>query len=131
MTFHAAVWLDHQEAKIFHVTAEGFDETHVKAPHHHIQHPRKTEGRGGSEDREAKAYYESIAKNVSDAQEILVAGPGTAKLELIKHVHKHEAGLEKKIIGVETVDHPTDGQFVAYVRKYFLAKDALLGTTPQ
>ena len=39
-------------------------------------------------------------------------------------------GLETdlaKIIGVETVDHPSDGQLVAYARKYFLAKDQLLG----
>lgn len=128
MTFHAAVWLDHKEAKIFHVTPETFDETHIKAPHHHIQHPRKTQGRSGAEDHETKAYFDSIAKQVGDAQEILVAGPGTAKLELIKHVHKHVAGLEKKIVGVETVDHPTDGQFVAFVRQYFIEKDALLGT---
>ena len=30
-------------------------------------------------------------------------------------------------MGVESVDHPTDGQLVAYARKYFVAKDRMLG----
>ena len=38
---HAAVWIDHKEAKIFHIAAEGFDVTQVKAPHHHVK--RKAE----------------------------------------------------------------------------------------
>jgi len=29
-------------------------------------------------------------------------------------------------VGIETVDHPTDGQLVAYTRKYFVAKDRML-----
>ena len=31
-----------------------------------------------------------------------------------------------KVIGIETVDHPGDGQLVAYARKYFVAKDRML-----
>ena len=31
-----------------------------------------------------------------------------------------------KVIGVETVDHPSDGQLVAFARKYFVAKDRML-----
>jgi len=29
------------------------------------------------------------------------------------------------IVGVETVDHPSDEQLVAYARKYFKAKDLM------
>ena len=57
-------------------------------------------------------------------------GPSTAKLELIEHVHKHDPALEPKIVGVETVDHPTDRQLVAFVRRYFRAADRMLGTAP-
>ena len=32
----------------------------------------------------------------------------------------------EKVVGVETVDHPSDGQLVAYARKYFVAKDRML-----
>jgi hypothetical protein len=32
----------------------------------------------------------------------------------------------KKIVGVETVDHPSDGQLVAHARHYFKADDRML-----
>ena len=35
-------------------------------------------------------------------------------------------GNDAKVIGLETVDHPSDGQLVAYARKYFKAKDQML-----
>ena len=47
-------------------------------------------------------------------------------IELIKHIHKHHQDMVPKIVGVEALDHPTDGQLVAYARKYFLAKDRMI-----
>ncbi len=127
MTFHAAVWLDHNDAKVFHIGAEEFDETLVHAPKHHVKgHTNPHVGHG--ETREQKVYFDAIVQAVGDAQEILVLGPSTAKLQLIKHTSKHDAGFAARVVGVETVDHPTDGQLVAYVRKYFRAKDRMLGT---
>jgi hypothetical protein len=45
--------------------------------------------------------------------------------ELVKHIHHHDPKLMSVIVGVETVDHPSDGQLVAFARKYFSAKDRL------
>jgi hypothetical protein len=56
----------------------------------------------------------------------VVVGPAQAKLQLVKHIHAHEVALVPKLIGVETVDHPSDAQLVAYARKYFRAKDRML-----
>ena len=61
------------------------------------------------------------------AQEILVVGPAQAKLQLVKHIHSHDPAMSDKVIGAESVDHPSDGQLVAYARKYFVAKDRMLG----
>ena len=33
--------------------------------------------------------------------------------------------LKKKVVGVETIDHPSDGQLVAHARKYFNAADRM------
>ena len=55
-----------------------------------------------------------------------MVGPAQAKLQLIKHMHAHDPAVAGKVIGVETVDHPSDGQLVAYARKYFLARDQML-----
>lgn len=52
-------------------------------------------------------------------------GPSTAKLAFLKFVHKSDHTLEPKIVGVETVDHPTDRQLVAYANTYFKRVDQL------
>ena len=73
---------------------------------------------------DAAHFYHEVAQALEGAEEILVVGPATAKLEL-KHLHKHDHTLAPKIIGVETVDHPTDGQLLKYVRGYFRAADRM------
>jgi stalled ribosome rescue protein Dom34 len=127
-TLHAAVWIDHSEAKIFHIEGESFDPATVQPRHHVRRHPTTTAEHARPAD--AAHFFHEVAHALADAEEILVVGPGTAKLELIKHVHNHDHALEPKIVGVETVDHPTDGQLLAYVRRYFHAKDRMLGKVP-
>lgn len=126
MTFHAAIWLDHSDAKVFHIGAEEIEETLVHSPKHQVKGHTPHAPHG--ESRETKQYFEQIVKALGDAKEIVVLGPGKAKLEFIKHVAKHDVGVSERVVGVETVDHPTDAQIVAYVRKYFRAKDPLLST---
>ena len=124
---HVAVWLDHNEARIFHVDADSFDAAQIAAPQHHVhRHPKVTAEHEHPVD--AQKYFHEIAHALEKAEEILILGPSTAKLELIKHVHKHDQALGPKIVGVETVDHPTDGQIAAYARKYFQKADRLKGT---
>ncbi|HSO30975.1 MAG TPA: hypothetical protein VLT33_00625 [Labilithrix sp.] len=125
MSKHVVVWLDHNEARVFQIHPDGVDEAHLTAPkHHHHKHPR-----GGLEPKshpdDAKRFFHEIARSLDGHDEILVVGPSTAKLEFIRHVHKHDPALEPKIVGVESVDHPTGGQLVAYARKYFVDVDRL------
>lgn len=125
-TFHAAVWLDHNEARIFHIEKDRFDETviHPEKPHRHLHRksgPGAVSGRRFTGD---PAFYEEITKSLAESEEILVLGPSTAKLELLKHMQKHNHGVSDRVLGVETVDHPSDRQIVAYARHYFEVKDA-------
>jgi stalled ribosome rescue protein Dom34 len=125
-THHAAVWIDHKEAKIFHVTAEGFGSSTFEAPRHHVhRHQEATAERKHPADSER--FYHQVARALEGVEEILVVGPANAKLEFIKHVHKHDHALVDKIIGVETVDHPTDNQLIAHARRYFRAADKMRG----
>lgn len=127
--YHAAVWLDHNEAKIFHVAAESYDESTILAPKAHTQLHRKSGPGADSGHRapEDQHYYHEVAKALDGAEAILVCGPSTAKLQLIRHVHKHDPKLEPKIVGVETVDHPSDRQLVAFIRDYFRQKEMMRG----
>jgi hypothetical protein len=53
-------------------------------------------------------------------------GPGIAKLEWVRYLHRHDPASEQKVVGLETVDHPTDHQIVAYARRYFHDADRML-----
>jgi hypothetical protein len=44
---------------------------------------------------------------------------------LVKHIHQHDPDMMKAIVGIETVDHPTDAQLIAYARKYFEGSDRM------
>jgi stalled ribosome rescue protein Dom34 len=123
---HTAVWLDHQEAHVFYISPDSFREAAVLSAHPYRRLHRKT-GPGADSGRRAdedQAYYDDVTTAVADSQEILVVGPAAAKLELIKHMHKHYRDVAQRIIGVETVDQPTDRQLVVYARRYFEAADA-------
>jgi stalled ribosome rescue protein Dom34 len=123
---HAALWIDHQQAKIFHVDLEGFDERSVQSPHHHVhRHPKSGDTHQHPDD--AVHFFGDVAKALADVEQVLVLGPSTAKLQFIRYLHAHDRALEAKVVGVESSDHPTDGQLLAHVKQYFHVKDLRAG----
>jgi stalled ribosome rescue protein Dom34 len=124
MAHHAAVWIDHHEAKIFHIDSENVDETTIRAPHHHMRrHPTTTAERAHLAD--VNQFFRAVEEALRGDGEVIVVGPGSAKLELLKHAQAHDHALTGRIVGVETVDHPTDGQLLKYARTYFRAADRM------
>ncbi len=125
MSKHVAVWIDHREARIFHIDPHQVNEETLKAhrPVHH-QHPRDPGGVQAHPEDDRK-FFQEVSRALTDAMEVLIVGPSTAKLQFVKYAHQHEHNLVPKIIGVETVDHPTDGQIVAYAVKYFKKADQM------
>lgn len=123
--FHAIIWIDHHEAKIFHFNATDADlqTLHPNNPSMHVHHKSNTIGSG--HETLDHVFLHEIATAVSSADEVLIVGPGNAKTELVKHITQHDPKLKSKILGVETVDHPSDGQIVAYARKFFTSADAM------
>jgi stalled ribosome rescue protein Dom34 len=123
--YHAVVWIDHQEAHVIHFDAEA-SASEVLRPHsrhQRLHHKRGSIGAGRiSEDQ---SYYNDVVQALKDAGEILIVGPATAKLALIKHMHRHDYSTSERVVGVETVDHPSDPQLLHYARKYFSAADRL------
>lgn len=116
--FHAIVWIDHQQAKVFHIGLSGSDQVDLH-PHlqtRHIHHKANSIGSGHV--HEDKELMKSVADAVSDAGEILIIGPAAAKTELAKYLREHTA-LGERIVGVEAADHPTDREIVAYGKKHF------------
>lgn len=125
MSKHTVVWLDHQEARVLEVQPESFESLTVRAPASHLHRHPKGAAEAKSHPDDEKHFFHELAQALAHAQEVLLVGPGAAKLNFIKYVHKHAQVLEPKIIGVETVDHPTDAQIVAYARHYFVGADRM------
>jgi hypothetical protein len=68
-------------------------------------------------------FFHDIAKSISDAGEVLITGPAQTKMALVKHIARHDPQLLSRIAGVESADHPTDGQMLAHARVYFETHD--------
>jgi stalled ribosome rescue protein Dom34 len=123
--YHAVIWIDHREARVFHFNAEDVERLvlHPDHPTRHIHHKANSIGSGhASADHD---YLHAVAESVADAGEVLITGPANAKTELVEHIRVHDPQLTKLIVGVETVDHPSDPQLVAHAKKYFMAADRM------
>lgn len=125
MSRHVAVWIDHQQARLFHVQGVRVDEQMLAAQSPHHRHAR-----GAQEAKQnaeaAKRFFGHVAAALDGAEEILVLGPSSAKHELVSYMNVHAKHVASKVVGVEAVDHPTDGQLVALANKHFGRIDALL-----
>lgn len=125
---HVAVWIDHHEARIFHVDAAGLDEKTLHAPSRHVhKHPKGGGAAEPNHPNDAHRFFKAVAHELEDAERVLVVGPSTAKLQFVRYAVQHDPSLDPKIVAVETVDHPTDRQIVAYAKRCFAADDRMLG----
>ena len=116
MLEYVAVWIDHHEARIFQVGPEGPHSEVVKA------HPHPKHGRRIRQNDHAEAdghFFHDVVGALAAADDVLLVGPGTAKLQFMRWLHAHAPKVEAKIVAVESSDHPSDGQLAAYVKKYF------------
>ena len=125
--YHAVVWLDHREARVFHFNADDVDKTvvHPDRPHRHLHHKAGAIGAHEGHAAEDQAYYHAVAEALAGAREILVVGPGGAKLALLRHLHARAPDVEQRVVGIETVDHPSDNQLVAHARAALRAADRM------
>ncbi len=125
MPTHAVIWIDHKEARIFHIPPEATDETTVVAPQHHVHRHPKGRGEAREHPDDAPRFFGEVARALEGIDAILIVGPSSAKLELLKYVRTHEQGLEPKVVGMETVDHPTDREIIASAKRHFKASDRM------
>src|SRR3546814_11987464 len=105
--FHAVVWLDHQEARVFQFGEGDLEKTVVHGHKHHLHHRSGCIGDGKAP--ADIAFFDEIGDALAGAGEVLVLGTGAAKLEFVRHATKFRPALEHRVVGVETVDHPSVG----------------------
>ena len=126
--FHAVVWIDRQETKIFEFGTAGIERHRIRATDRpgNLHHKSGTVGSGHA--AADKNYFKAIADALEPNHEILIVGHGTAKTELAHYIRDHVPSLAPRIMGVESVDQQTEGEVVALARTFFEKMDR---TTPQ
>jgi stalled ribosome rescue protein Dom34 len=123
--YHAVVWMDHREARVFHFSPTDVEKLvlHPDNPAKQVHHKANSIGSGHA--TEDHNYLQAVADAVVDAGAVLITGPAQAKTELVTYIRQHDPQLAGRIAGVETVDHPSDAALVAHARKYFHAADRM------
>jgi stalled ribosome rescue protein Dom34 len=124
--YHVAIWIDHAEAKVYGLSWQKAEEWTVRPHDRHVHLHHKAGSIGSGNATSDKHYLASVTEAVKDAGEILITGPSSAKLELLRYLHEHAPDVEKKVVGIESLDHPTDGELVNFARKFFHAADLKL-----
>lgn len=121
-TFHAVVWMDHQEAHVVMFDREHVEAQRIKSRSHH-----KHQGKAG----DASAFFADVAKALNGAHEVLVTGPGLARNEFRDWCAVHQKGTAAAIVDSIATDHPSDAQLVALAKQYFKKFDAMAADPTQ
>jgi stalled ribosome rescue protein Dom34 len=119
--YHAVVWIDHKQARVFHFNVEEADRTVVKD--HIVRDIHSREPRTGQRIEENKPFFEDVAKTIADAGAILIVGPAQEKKLFAKFLAEKHRSIRAHVEGVEKADHPTDGELLDLARRYVKAAD--------
>jgi hypothetical protein len=126
-----AIWLDQNEARIFHVEAASAGEDTIWAAHRHVhRHPKAEETSTHNHPSDEARFFDAVIAGVADGEEILLMGPSVTKIHLLRYAQKHAPAAAACVVGLETADHPTDRQLVAHIRHYFHSDRPRIGVAP-
>jgi len=111
-----AIWIDRDHAKLFEISSERMERKTIQARHtdHHTHRPDAIDLKNHE-----GTFFHELAKSVNSADRLLILGPGVAKYHFRSFLTEQMPALAKKLVGCETVDHPTDNQIAAFAMKFF------------
>jgi hypothetical protein len=121
------LWIDHREAVIVTVAADGEEIKRISSDMEEHGRFSANAPEGSPENRRdyrfgqhLHQYYAAVIAAIREADSILILGPGEAKGELKKQLEQERLG--GRLVGIETADKLTEPQIVAKVRQHFLKK---------
>jgi hypothetical protein len=124
MNEHVGVWIDHKKAVIVFASSDRVTTRTIESEirsHARYSGPADSEGEKkyeGRHDEHLHRYYDDVIGQLGQPQELLIFGPGEAKLELRERL-SHSKALSKSVVGIETTDKLTDPQIVAKVKELY------------
>jgi hypothetical protein len=125
---HLLVVIDHREARVYRAELHGsvpqrvvpYDPGGFGRHLHYVQ-----DDSNGQRKPERKSFYESVAKTLVGAEQVLVFGSGTgassAMDQLIAALKQDHPDLSKRVVGSLVVDaqHLTEDQLLAKARDFY------------
>lgn len=122
---HVVLWLGNRETHIIAFAGQS-SETPVIV-HAAQQQEQLADVIGTGNQAEHGEYYEKIIEKIREIPQWLIAGPTYARLLFSKHLRSRHAHLADHLIGLETVCRPSDGELLAFARKYFAGAGRTVG----
>lgn len=106
-----------------HASGSDLERVRSSHPHQHLHHKANSPDSGHA--APDTLFLRHVAEALQPAGSILITGPASAKSELASYIQHTSAELARRISGIETVDHPTDGQLLALARSFFRKDDRM------
>ena len=124
MTDKVGIWIDHERAIIVFASQDHIrTQTLESRVEGHPRYGGQQDGGGEKKYEERhrehlERFYDDVIGHLADADELLILGPGEAKLELNARLNRSKAN-PRRTIEIETADKLTDPQLVAKVQGHF------------
>ncbi len=118
----AIVWINDEQARIMSVDTHLCDRVTICAltrpdPQGIVENAAVSEGAT----YDAGSFFYRVARALDWADEILIVGPSNTKVSFLAYMHKDEHAIDPRILGVETIEHPTDSALRGFAELYFAA----------
>ena len=122
----AVIFIDHQGARVRFL--DGLDLDAVTAADVNLDEmhtmfrvrDNSLAGGFGRKHPDETALFARLSQVVVRCGKVLIIGPGTAKNQFAQHLERnHPGAMAQHVIGIHTVDHPTDGAVIALARAAF------------
>lgn len=113
---HVVVWIDYDQACVSRFNRALVKTEIIKT---YAAEPATLPTERSLQAPDTARYFDDIAEAISDADGILILGPGFERLELLVHLRKGYPLVADKILALETVDRPRDEDMVPWARKHF------------
>ena len=115
---HAIVWTDHQHADVVVFNGEQSETRKLRA------HTHPT-GQHGSSVRSEHEFMAALCTAIEVVPQVLVTGSKQVLADFRHYVEKHRPQAGQHIVAYEVAAPQTEGQRLAFARKYFLDRETL------
>lgn len=120
MTYaHAVVWIDHRSARVIEFSLDHSRLIEISSATEQRRLHRKSGAPGSGHAADDLEFFDEVAVALGHATDLLIVGPGTAKKSFEHHLQHRHADVARRVVGIETLDHPSDGELLAHARTFF------------